>query len=351
MPRLVWIVPVALAVLLPLSAFLSGFSATPELAIPENALFVLAITVLALLGFWVGTTDAWLGAGVTYVAVRAAFTPTPFAYETAQYVAFGAVLLVSARRVPDVRRPLAARVLTGAAVVQVAFAFLQSALLRDRWVDGMLGNPNHLGAFVAIAMPLAPWWVLPGLAVGLVLSQSALAGLAAACGLCLRYRSQWRWAVPLSLALLAAVLASRGLRTESWQDRLLIWRMAGQVATQAPWVGWGPGAWQTIGPIIQRSPEIASRLHTPPSVIWYEVHNEPIQLGFETGILGVGLLTGWLWHHRRGLFTGSWGAAAAAVGVVSLASFPFHVPTLAVLSVTVLGIATAPERSRDHGEG
>jgi cation transporter-like permease len=74
---------------------------------------------------------------------------------------------------------------------------------------------------------------------------------------------------------------------------------------------------------------------------YLQAHNELLQLAYEGGLVAVILLTAWGLAHRA-----VWGAGARrdqaallALAVLSLTWFPFHVPTLAVVAVTIVGVA------------
>jgi hypothetical protein len=352
--------PLLLAVALPWTASLRGRVPSIDLAIQENANYGFLLVGLIAMALLSWDESPWLCALSVYLTLRAIWTPTPFAFETAQAVAIGTLLLFLARRFPVSWSKPAGHLIAVTVVLQVAYAVLQKQGYSPlwigwnkipgavTWVHGTLGNPNHLGAFLAIAAPLAPLWSLPAFGLGLILSGSALAGVATAVAFSVRFRARWKLIIPAILGFLLLIFLSRGLNLTSWADRAVIWRVAAQATTYRPVTGFGPGSWQTIGPALQRTPEVSRLLHTPEP--WQQVHNEWIQLGFEGGVIALVLAGGWVWSIRHVFTQGRYGEALLAAFVVSLGSFPLHVATLSALVITVAGFAIADQSTRSRGD-
>ena len=74
-----------------------------------------------------------------------------------------------------------------------------------------------------------------------------------------------------------------------------------------------------------------------------QAHSEPIQWECETGAFGVILLGLWLWSHRAMFQHATLGPSLAALGVSSLAFFPFHVVATALAGILLIGMAREPQ--------
>ena len=307
-----------------------------------------------VLGCLVGSREPWLGVLVGYMAVRTLWTPTPFAFETAQAVAFLSVGIVCVSWLPSGWGKTLGGLLAVSAAFQVLVAVLEEQgyyplwigwnRIPGVWTHGTLGNPNHLGSYLAMTIAFAPPWALPVWALGLALSRSVLAALSAAVALLLVYRTRWRTVLIGGLILLAVVFWMRGVSMTSWHDRVSIARVAVQAWAFAPVFGHGPGSWASIGPRLQEAPQATSLFRG--TAAWQELHNEPLQLLFEGGAVGVGLLTVWAWTARRRLLAGTAGASVAALAVISLGSFPFQVPPLAATAMAIVGLACATGKEK-----
>jgi hypothetical protein len=174
--------------------------------------------------------------------------------------------------------------------------------------------------------------------------------LAAAVGLALRWlplRDLRLWLVSIALtggALVALALVKQGHTLLSASTRVQIWKLGlwdWALTTERPWLahmtdvvaGKGPGAWY------QRMPSLQRRFWVSGHEWFVQAHNEVVQLVYEWGLFGLACLVGWLVAHRA-----RWrmpeGAAVAALGVVALGMFPWHLAVLAVPALVVLACAT-----------
>jgi hypothetical protein len=128
----------------------------------------------------------------------------------------------------------------------------------------------------------------------------------------------------------------------SWDSlgaRVTVWRLAlGWWWREARWLGFGPGSWWEAVPGAQ------VRAGVYPTEHFRKAHNEVVQLAFEFGLVGLGLLAGWCWRHRDAV-AGHAGGALVALAIVSLGMFPFHVAQVAAPALVVLGLATAETRA------
>ena len=353
---------VAAAVVLPATTALQLHALSRLQAITETPLLMFSLTALLVLAALVAADDAWLGAFVALTAGQVLVRPTAYALDVAQWVAFGALVVVVARRLPEAWRSRVHLILVLVGVLQAAYATLQwlgrdpifvgwAPLAEPRHVMGTLGNPNYLGALLALLLPLAPVWALPLLAVGLVLGHSVLGCLAAAVGLMVRYgRGDWRlWAVSIAAtggALVAVALAKSASTLGTFGVRLTIWKLGlwdWALATERSWgaqavdvlLGKGPGSWYERVPGLQRRFWISGHE-------WFaQAHSEVVQLVYEWGVAGLVCLVGWLWAMRARWRTPE-AAAVAAFGVVCLGMFPLRLAVVALPALVLLGLATPP---------
>lgn len=270
-----------------------------------------------VLASWIG---GWLGAAVVYVIARGVVAGHELALWTSIYFALGVAMLTVARQAPQavIRWALLVSV-----SIEVAWSFV--------WPGGTLAQPAFLGAAVAAALPLSPWWLLPVLGVGIARSQSYLAALAVVVGLLVHFPAWWRailiWTAFVALAYLL-LLAPRAL-TSTW-NRLGVWRAGLADMDAVAWlVGYGPGGWCTR----------MWRYEGLPGQIFTAAHHEPLQWLYETGLVGAAILVAWLVGIYRHMLAGPprWRAAFASVVVLSCGLQVFHLPTLAPVMVLVLG--------------
>jgi hypothetical protein len=339
---------VAIAALLPWTPWLA-FSAAlpPTAAYYDMGLFVFAIGAIALGGAAIAQSDKWLGGFVIATALLALLAR--------QNVFHAAVVLLGAGTIVAVRAavkagwgPWLVRALVFTAMLQSLLALGQAIWWRPEWgvgdpilrAYGTFGNSKYMGAMVALVTPLAPLWALPVLAIGLGLSQSAIACLAALAGLLVRPDVQHRGKVCALLGLAGAVtLYFRSLTLSTVWERFDIWRLAFSDLTVGDvLLGNGPGSWFYAVPAMQ-----AMRVQGEAIIAGFrQAHNEPVQLAFEMGVVGLVLLAGWLWAWR-----GMWRSSArgAAVASVVLAGWwsVYHIAVVAPVAVVVLGLVTAED--------
>lgn len=351
---------VGLVTALPLTTPWRWYFAKPEQAVTETPKLLLLLGALAVLGVWVATTDPWLGAFSLLTTVMSLRHPWPM--DPAIFVALGAAAVVVVRHAPGWLHRAAVTGLVALGVVEVGYAALQLAGYDPLWlgwarqsqplfVHGTIGRNGYLGNLLAVLAPLAPVWLLPVFAAGVLLSHSLVAALALAVGLAVRFRARPA-ALALGAATLALVLALRtasvgsgllGAATGSWANRMDVWGMGAMLwLTEAPWFGHGPGGWGQVAAIMQ-----LQRWGQPgqPGELFLQAHSEYLQVAFELGVAGLACLAGWLVAHRRA-FLAPAGGAFAAVLVSASAWFPFHLAVVAAPIVVILGLATAPEPAR-----
>jgi len=270
-----------------------------------------------VLATWV---RGWLGLAVVYVVIRGIIAGHELALWTAIYFALGVGILTLARSAPQ---QMIRWALLGSLTLEIAWSFV--------WPGGTLAQPAFLGAAVAAVLPLAPWWGVPVLGLGILRSQSYLAALAVLVGLLVHFPDWWR-AILVSTALIVCVylalyapkaLTSAGFRLDVWRAGLVDMNLGAWL------VGYGPGGWGTR----------MWRYEGLPGQVFAAAHHEPLQWLYETGLAGCLILVPWM-RQSVSLLRQSgprWRAAFASVVVLSCGLQVFHLPTLAPVMVLVLG--------------
>jgi len=170
---------------------------------------------------------------------------------------------------------------------------------------GFLANPNHSGAFLALALPAffrKRWvWLLPIVLIGLVMARSSGAMVAGIIGTMvfvwfIAPKKRWLF---VSLVLFAGAgliwkydlqsILSINTRLHAWKSVYMVTYWVGHWK----WLwGWGMGQFPvSFAPIYQ-----VFIMKNPEAVRWSIAHNEFIQLWFEAGLIGLGLVLGYLGH-------------------------------------------------------
>lgn len=310
-------------------------------AVQGTPLLLFAIGALAIFGADLARRhDRWLGVFVVYTALQCLWTPLDVQpLHVAALVAAGAWGIVQVRQLPAWVKSWTAGALVALGVAQsllmagqalgVDFYWPGGPHLAKRLYGGTFGASSWAGAFLAIVAPLGGWWGVL-LVPGLVLSKSATGMLALGLAAAVVVR---RRLVLIALAVLVALPAAGGHLT----DRLSVWGLGLSDYAHGGWGvhlwGYGPGSWA------YRVPELQAAL-TPMGLregLYLQAHNEPLQVLYEGGLVGLALLALWCWSQRAAFGQG----AFVALGVVSLFMFPFRVPHVAASVVVVLGLVTS----------
>ena len=339
------------AVLLPGSGW-ALIGTTPGPAYLDAARSLATAAGLALAGACLARWDRWLGGFVLAAAVASVAVGTDLALAIAHWVALGAGGLVLVRMAAEAGHGrVLVGVLVAAGLAQAALAVGAVLWWRPWWYEhaptmalGTFGNPKFLGAFLAVVVPVAPLWALPPLLLGVALSQSALAGVAAFVGLLVQPRVSWVGRMGLGAAGLAAALGAvwtRGAGLGTLAERQEAWRIAfADLTPLDALIGHGAGAWLTTVPYRQINAAGPSRMAWPEE-LFAQPHSDLVGLFYAGGLVAVTLAAGWLWSHRHALRVSPWRGAAVAVGVECALFHPLHLATLAPAYVVVLGLATA----------
>lgn len=237
-------------------------------------------------------------------------------------------------------------------------------------VAGLFPNPNLLGAFLALCLPLALGVARRGDAGALVLASLLSAGIGAGLGMSFS-RSSW---VVAGVGALALVALSRGRRrflaaplvatvlalflsTPGVTDRVLSTAQAGNfgisqrlalfqgvanMVVARPFLGFGVGSFHSAYPLHR----VVGGQYP------YDAHGQYLQEAVDTGILGVALFLLVIAStlsamrklrrrpdppERQDLF-----ASLAALAVLFLFASPLHYSSLGVLVAALVGAAAAP---------
>lgn len=353
MNRRAAVLAVAVALAGPWTTGIQGWARTPADGVLTSPLMFTLAGILALGCLWVLERDRWLGILGLFLVARAALTLGPPMLESCLYLVGGMVILTIVRNAECGMRNWAGRLIVVAGGLQAGYAVLQwigyhplaVGTLPVVWQpDGTLGNSNYLGAYLAATIAFAPWWAVPLWAVGLGLSKSAAGGIAAAAALIVRAlggadRTYWThgtYGVGAALAVMAGVLWARGLDATSWGLRVATWRALLQ-AMHGPalWLGYGPGAWAILGPRLHGA---AGEIAREP---WLWAHSDALQLLFEGGVIAVAIAAWWASGvlGRMGRMGPGERGAVTALGVLTVLSFPWHMPAVGPTAAVALGIA------------
>lgn len=373
-----WLLPLAGALLAPLITWLPMLAIQyPWLGLPryEPARGIdiwhaqaFWLVVFALVAVLVGCQDRWLGVGVSLLGAGIFLWGGTF--DTTHRVGFmaGALVLWAIRQAPREWHPMVTTLLSASGIFQ-AFYMLQQYLGYDLlWGPlvggqlkpqlqplGTLGTVDAASAYVAATAPLMPLWALP-FAIGVVYAGHSIGAIVAlTVGLLLRwhfyladrYHGESRRPIIYPLIVAAALLTLWWFRfaphevPQVVQGRLGIW-----------W--FGIKDWWANGPIVglsnwgPRIPHLQQQAkYLPTNEVFMEAHNEYLQWIYEHGLLGGAVLMGWLLAHRRMFWGSTVSAALVALAINSGSFFTFHVVSVALLGLILVGIASS---THDHSE-
>jgi hypothetical protein len=226
---------------------------------------------------------------------------------------------------------------------------------------GWLTHPNFWGAYLALGIPVVyalcgKWWAL-GLLAGTVATGNigpVVSGVAGLVVMAWRDLSRvMRLGVVVAvLAVVLAVSVQHIQRPDSHGDtwlstatsgRTAVWANAWPDVTKHWLVGNGPGTWRIWSVMVNAHAQATHPGSTPATM---QAHNEPYQLWFEFGLIGVALVGWWVVTLGRGarvmLGTGQmrdrmWVGVAIVAAVNSLGSPTFHMPQQAVVALFAAG--------------
>lgn len=210
-------------------------------------------------------------------------------------------------------------------------------LLVQRWrqhkvrVPGMQGSPVLTGLFLALVFPLAPMWLWPVLAAGLVITSSVHAGVAIAAGLMWMWPWTWPYFAGSAVAILGLWVWSpevRGrrvfewvLRGDTWDSlwaRWYAWRiLVHDLGERRAWVlGVGPDSVMKV----LRSWSARSGVELP-----HEASLEALHVTYEYGLVGLAAVLAFGWRVGSHLTVGDpWSAAWVVAVVLGLFHWPWR---------------------------
>lgn len=340
------LVLVAVAVVLPWTSWMPLTASHPAVAVVQTPLWLFVVGTVAAIGCWIWQREPWLGAWVIYLAIRGAFYSWPHTFEVLYLSLLGVIALVAVRHVPAAWHPRILAMLLVGAVMESVYVWHQHLGYDLLWAGfesfgrltpvGTLGNTNYVGAYLGMLLPVAPLWLMPLIGVGLFGTGCVTAMVMALAGLAVRFRFDWRWTLPI--VLLSAVVLEIVIKSTSFSSmhaRMETWQLGvEQMTPVTAIVGRGLGAWIGSIPAIQYQAQAGE--------LFAQAHNEYLQLWYEMGAIGLMLVAGFLWQHRRAFLTLP-GAGCAAVAVNGLTMFPFHLAITGLTALVLLGMAIRQE--------
>jgi len=314
----------------------------------------------------------WLCA--LFVTATSAWPPNYEAYLSLLTVAVFLTAAEGFSRIDPKKTMAAMRI---AAFALLAWIILQEAgLLRTWFAPRNAGpfNPNTGGVFLALCLPAFMtgkwWWTVPVMAMGIVITATTTAMLAAVAGTIVYLWISERTAIStffteptnrkimVLLALVVVIVLAPvvwfakvdSLESVIGCDRWVAWKHAA-MSMQAEMYGRGLGSWESVFPLLTSG---TPGLNTS-GAVFMQAHNEYVQTAFELGIQTLALVVAFLLtaigRIRKGagvdLNLSPWKpcplsaqiAAGLAILVVSCAGvFIFHVAPTALLGVAWLGM-------------
>ena len=209
----------------------------------------------------------------------------------------------------------------------------------------VFGNQGLTAQYLAIVAPLClifrPWVyrIFYGLMAVVILASTSLTSVIAlwvSTLIVLAYRRCWWLCLSLvGIALVGVVyvhLTHQAATIYTPSDRLVMWSQAWTVWKAAPllaWTGFGLGAVESA--------------HINGFWGWAHLHCEPLQIIFELGVIGGGLLMGFLitvghrlWVMPKSLASMGWIASLVSFSLISLVNFPLRIGATLMLGVLSL---------------
>ena len=109
-------------------------------------------------------------------------------------------------------------------------------------------------------------------------------------------------------------------------------------------VGHGLGAWRQEIPRWQEIDHVRDQI----TGRFHQAHNEYMQVFYELGAIGLGSVVMWFRSQWAAIERSPYVGSVIALMICSVGMFQFHVVTLAVLSIVVLGLATLSPDERSN---
>lgn len=140
--------------------------------------------------------------------------------------------------------------------------------------------------------------------------------------------------VILILLLMGGILNTNGRFNYYLQDthRIKVWTKVIEIWKERPITGWGVGSFRTL--FWERAPEFRTDGH------WAQAHNEYLQVLFEEGIIGLGIILGLIFttmlsfvRKQRGLIPLT---CLVIASFISIFSFPLHTSQGAIIILALV---------------
>lgn len=333
-----------LAIVLPWLSWLHLTSAYHSVAALHTPQWLWIMGTMVALGLLIARQDWWLGALVIYTACRAVTADHLGTFEVAYSVTLGAICVWFVQRIPHASHGWIVTGLVASGCLEVLY-LIQQALGFDLlwgkwqyapgWLFGTMGNPSYVGAYLGMLTPLAPWWLVPIFATGLSLTQSGTGMVAGLAGLFVRYGlyRQRVWRLAAMLAFVSGVYWYESRDVTTLMARGIVWSYGLWHLLDAPVLGMGLGGWYARESV--SLPWVVE--------IFYQAHNEYLQWAYDAGIMGLCLVLGWMWAHRKQFLESPVAGGMVAVALASVTMFVFHLTIPALTGLVILGIGTSME--------
>lgn len=168
---------------------------------------------------------------------------------------------------------------------------------------GTIGNPMWLGSLLACLSPFlfisSRFNAIP-LGIALFLAHSVGAMLSLLAGLALLWLPRKRLWLLVPILAVFLFLAKDKINIQYKAGRWPVWKRTIQLINQHPFVGWGPGTYKVIFPVLSK--DVAGGIPGPWEyegtkgnwIAWRQAHNCFLQIAFETGYLGFGLFSAFI---------------------------------------------------------
>jgi O-antigen ligase len=193
-----------------------------------------------------------------------------------------------------------------------------------------------LATLIAMAVPLAPLWILPLFVVGLVVTASYVGVAAALFGFFVAHPTLMVPAFLVSAPALFVVCWYRRRAGDSWRARVRAWQLGLAAVVRGGWpaifFGLGPGAWRRDATYWNRAAGATVEVFTT-------AHNDLVETLFEYGLLGMLALGLWGWTLAPGMAFGDpvTGAMVAAL-VCAMGHFPAALPQTSIQWLVIAGL-------------
>jgi O-antigen ligase len=287
---------------------------------------------------------------------------------------FALAFEVAVRRFSEDAVPKLATGLRILVLVQVGWMALQYAgwdpLFEPRFVSsrismsGLMDNSALAGGLLAVMSPLfvKGWWgvCLPSILVAIFLTNSAGAILIASVLLswCLWkvYGISWILALLFLMVAIGAYSVQREnlaikIRGEKY-NRLIVWERTLELCKMKPIKGWGLGQYKvSYAGIAKRFFPDTFQTAGGKGRSWIRVHNDYLQILFEQGIIGIGLLLGFLGSLLtvRPFGLDGWLMKISFVGLLLFAmySFPSRLAAFGAVGLVLMVVLEGYRRDGD----